>query len=299
MRAQFEKVPLAPGRSWMAFERTWRGGKFDAPWHFHPEGELTLILEGRGRRFVGDHQAAFGPHDLALLNGNLPHFWHSEGAQPQGARAVVIQFRPEFFSPRGLALLPEFSAVGSLLERARRGLHFTTAVARQLTPRLRAIATQRGTEGALALLGVLHELSLVPSAHVLAGHNYAPALDHAGADRLRRVYAYVLAHYREPLPLAQIAQLAGLTREGFSRYFKRTTGVWFSDFLTQLRIDNACRALMETDENIAAIAFAAGFGTLGHFNRQFRATKGCSPSAFRTAHPARGGLEMVGGQRKD
>ena len=34
---------------------------FTAPWHFHPEWELTLIVESRGQRFIGDSIAAFDP----------------------------------------------------------------------------------------------------------------------------------------------------------------------------------------------------------------------------------------------
>jgi hypothetical protein len=59
--------------------------KFDAEWHFHPEWELTWILEGRGRRCVGDFTEPFASGDLVLVGPELPHFWFSEA--PFAARS--------------------------------------------------------------------------------------------------------------------------------------------------------------------------------------------------------------------
>ena len=48
---------------------------FNHPWHFHPELELTLILESEGIRYIGDHTSRFKEGDLVLVGSNLPHLW--------------------------------------------------------------------------------------------------------------------------------------------------------------------------------------------------------------------------------
>lgn len=86
MRACFQKLPVDPGRSFRVLELAL--SRFNAPWHFHPEVELMLIVESRGRRFVGDSVESFVEGDLVLLGPNLPHFWHTEGRElGGGARA--------------------------------------------------------------------------------------------------------------------------------------------------------------------------------------------------------------------
>ena len=45
------------------------------PWHFHPELELTHIVRGSGRRYVGDSVEPFDDDDLCLVGSNTPHCW--------------------------------------------------------------------------------------------------------------------------------------------------------------------------------------------------------------------------------
>ncbi len=51
---------------------------FTAPYHFHPEYELTMILKGEGKRYVGSHMAPYTAGDLVLLGANLPHCWKTD-----------------------------------------------------------------------------------------------------------------------------------------------------------------------------------------------------------------------------
>src|SRR6195256_1469892 len=66
-------------------------------WHYHEEDELHLILQTRGKVFVGDSIGHFEPGHLVLTGPRLPHNWISVDL-PQGGVALrdrVIQFRHE------------------------------------------------------------------------------------------------------------------------------------------------------------------------------------------------------------
>ena len=67
----------------------------------------------------------------------------------------------------------------------------------------------------------------------------------------------------------------------FSQFFRRVMGRTFVDFVNDLRIRQASRALIETDDTITEIAFAAGFNNLSHFHSQFRRLLGTTPRAYR------------------
>ncbi len=74
MKAQLERICYSE-TSFAAFER--EASEFPFYWHYHPEFELTLILDSSGQRFVGDSIADYGPGDLVLLGPDLPHSWRS------------------------------------------------------------------------------------------------------------------------------------------------------------------------------------------------------------------------------
>src|SRR6476620_781024 len=51
---------------------------FDPNWHFHPQYQIFLVLEGTGTKFIGDYIKPFAPGDLVFLGPNLPHLWRSD-----------------------------------------------------------------------------------------------------------------------------------------------------------------------------------------------------------------------------
>ena len=79
-----------------------------------------------------------------------------------------------------------------------------------------------------------------------------------------------------------IARLARQSVSGFSRAFRRHTGMTFVHYVNSLRIELACQHLSQADLTVAEICYEVGFQNLSNFNRQFLALKGMPPSRFRS-----------------
>ena len=123
MKPYFEKISAGPS-SFTAFQRS--DPEFPFYWHYHPEFELTLIVDSHGQRLVGDGIADYGPGDLVLLGPNVPHSWRSgpvKSVTGEVHRAVVVQFREDFLGPRFFEL-QEMEGVARLLRNASNGLAF-------------------------------------------------------------------------------------------------------------------------------------------------------------------------------
>ncbi len=74
MKAQFEAFTPLPESSFRIFG--YEVAEFDAPWHYHPEYELTIILKSCGIRYVGNSMESFEAGDLvSCLVRTLPHCW--------------------------------------------------------------------------------------------------------------------------------------------------------------------------------------------------------------------------------
>ena len=250
-------------------------------WHHHPEFELTLTLNSRGTRFVGDHIGEYDDGDLVLIGPNLPHTWASREKRDASAPhvALVLWFGPEWAAPFG-GIYPELGGVGRLLEHAKGALRFSSSVAEAARPRVEALFSAAPAERLVGLIGLLGQLAEDRHAMPLASIMPLPA---SGTDRSRidRVLDHIHTHYDEPLTIAALADVGALSPSGLQRLFRRHTGATLSAYLMQLRIGLVCALLSGSERPIAHIAGDVGYNSLANFNRQFRTLKEMTPRAYR------------------
>ncbi|NQX63582.1 helix-turn-helix domain-containing protein [Paenibacillus qinlingensis] len=105
--------------------------------------------------------------------------------------------------------------------------------------------------------------------------------DNKNAEVIAKLAAYIHNHYREPLGLQMLADMAYMNSHYVSKLFKEMTGSTFIDYLTDTRFREACRLLKETDRNINDIAEATGFGQKQNLIRTFKKMIGLTPTEYR------------------
>lgn len=67
----------------------------------------------------------------------------------------------------------------------------------------------------------------------------------------------------------------------FCRFFKKATGMSFTQYLNYIKIDNAVRLIrQDTNASVTSVAFACGFGSIRHFNKVFKDLTGYSPKTL-------------------
>jgi AraC-like DNA-binding protein len=247
-------------------------------WHYHPEMELTLFTAGNGQRFVGDHIAAFAPGDLVLLGGMLPHYWHADG------RTAGLSLQWSLPPQHPLMEIPESRPLGDLFQRARGGLRLTGITRERAAESIARLADRRGLVRFVRLLELLAMLAEAPASEAmpLASRSFVPPADATYQEAISRVLRHLVGNFRDEIRLEAVLRIARLSRPTFARQFKRHTGRCLSDFLIELRLQAACRELVDTSRSVLEIALDVGFTQVSFFNRVFRRTHGCSPSQFRS-----------------
>jgi AraC family transcriptional regulator len=110
--------------------------------------------------------------------------------------------------------------------------------------------------------------------------NSAPKGGITGRQR-RIVTDHIDAHLIEPIAVADLAQLVGLSESHFARAFKQTVGVAPHRFVVERRLERGKRMLADTEDSIAQIASLCGFADQAHFARAFSKAYAVSPSALR------------------
>lgn len=98
---------------------------------------------------------------------------------------------------------------------------------------------------------------------------------------LRRVQLYVQANLDRPMRLDDLARRAKLSTYHFARAFKASTGETPRAFIERMRVERAAALLRESDEALAQVALASGFGTQSRMTTVFRKATGMTPARYR------------------
>jgi AraC-like DNA-binding protein len=250
-------------------------------WHFHDEYELHLITETSGKAFIGDWIGPFQPGHLVLCGPRLPHNWISLDVPEGGAagRDRVIQFRHDPLA-RAAEEIPELREVMQLLERSRHGIEFFGLAERALA-HWDAVKGARGLRRFALFCEYLADLAQWTDYRLLSNVQMQGVEGEAGVDQINVIVDRITSNLAEPIVMADIATELGMSESRFSRFFKRSTGNSFTDFVNRVRINSACHLLMQTDHYVTDICYQVGFNNVANFNRRFLEIKGMTPTEFR------------------
>jgi AraC-like DNA-binding protein len=279
MKPLLEDVRRKKGQdSFLAFELN--KNTLDFFWHYHPEYELTLILEGKGKRLIGDHHEFFESGDLVLIGPDLPHTWVSERSAKEKCKAIVIQFSCDFITR--FNGLEELTKIQKLLSNAALGLSFNENDLSFVKELIKNLHTQKNINKITNLLLILDELSTLKQAK-LASTFYQPSKGNINEKRINIICQYIQKHASEGLNIQDAATLIHLSPSAFCKFFKRMTGKTFSDYVNDIRIVNSCSDLLSSEAKVAEIAYKNGFESLTYFNRIFLKKTNMKPSEYRKA----------------
>jgi AraC-like DNA-binding protein len=274
MKAVFEKIDLKDASSILAFE--YAEDYFDAPWHFHPEYELTYIVKSYGTRYVGNHIASYEPHELVLLGPNLPHCWKHDNNQDVKATSIVIQWPEKLMKG-----LPVFQQISNLLKLSQRGVLFKEFPQEAIHAKMQDIVKATEVSKYIKLIGLLDEISQFSEKTMLAGNSYTFDLSNDTNRRIDKVQRFVSKNYHKKIKLQEVADELKMTEQSFSRFFSKTMQRPFFVYLNEFRVNYASRFLLETDLHVKEIGYNCGYESLPFFYQQFKKFKGYSPLSFR------------------
>ncbi|MGE5613773.1 MAG: response regulator transcription factor [Bacillota bacterium] len=101
---------------------------------------------------------------------------------------------------------------------------------------------------------------------------------------IRIAKQYINEHYFEKIVLEDIANMVGLNPVYFSVLFKKETGMNFSNYLINLRMEKAKDLLRSTNDTMVAIADSVGYKDTKYFSQLFAKTVGIKPALYRRLH---------------
>ncbi|WP_247236659.1 AraC family transcriptional regulator [Telluribacter sp. SYSU D00476] len=281
MKPQLLKVPVATECSFSVRQDVVQ--YFYNKWHYHPEIELVYIEEGRGTQFIGNSIQNFEAGDILVIGSNLPHYWRCNQEYFERddlvAKATVVHFQECFWGSTFLKL-PENRRIYHLIEQSKRGIRLNGRVKEKIKYLLKQLLVETGSSRIILLLQILTDIAHSEDLEYLSNVDYPRYFDETDTERINKIYTYSLANFQRKVTLEEIAAVAHMSPNSFCRYFKSRTGKAYFQFLLELRVNNACKLLVEEKLSIAQVCFESGFNQFSGFNRYFKQITGKSPTQY-------------------
>jgi AraC-like DNA-binding protein len=254
-------------------------------WHYHPEFELVLINNGKGKRMVGDNIDRFENGDLVLIGANVPHEWLCDDIyfvppkQFQG-EGMVIQFLKNFLGEIFLEM-PENKKLRKVLEDAAQGCLIKGKTKKRITETIIKMKDMDSQGQLYSLLTIFGLLSNSKEYQLLSSPKFTTNFQAENGGAMKKVIQFIMQNFQEKINMKKLLSIANMSSTAFSNLFKKTYNMTFTEYILKVRIGYACSLLSDNNKSISQISSEAGFENLSNFNRLFKKIKNSTPKDYR------------------
>ncbi|MEW7290060.1 AraC family transcriptional regulator [Aquimarina sp. 2304DJ70-9] len=256
-----------------------KGAIFYDKFHQHEEVQISLIVSGEGSLIVGDTITNYTTDDILVFGSQIPHVLKSA---PSSTRSYMVSiFFTEKSFGKGFFELSEFNDLSNFFNSLSYGVKVISEK-NQLKEQFFMLLKHKNRLDRLMIflqvLKLLSKATIKTISSSITKNNYT---DNEG-KRMANVFQFVMNGFYGDISLQEVSNIANMTPNAFCRYFKQRTNKTFFQFLTEVRIENACQIISkEPDITIAEASYSSGFKNVSNFNRKFKKIKGVTPSKFR------------------
>ncbi|MBS1746776.1 MAG: helix-turn-helix domain-containing protein [Bacteroidetes bacterium] len=253
--------------------------------HRHNEIQLKWIIEGEGTLIAGNSMHHFRSNDIFWIGAKQSHVFKSKDCETaqhlkNGTHSIDIFFNMDaqlasFFS------LPEMSSLKAFVDQHQNGFKVPAGKVSLVTKKILQIKNSDSMEKFLNFIDLLKLFVSFENKEPLSSVHDSIQSNDSESQRIANIYNYVFKNYREQITLEEVAKLAYMTPPAFCRYFKKHTHNTLVGFVNQVRVNEACKQLMENNnDTIACIAYNTGFNSITNFNRVFKSVVKKSPKEY-------------------
>ncbi|WP_341278724.1 AraC family transcriptional regulator [Paenibacillus sp. FSL H8-0537] len=278
MEAFNEQVPYENPLLSIRIFRTQRSTSELIKWHYHKQLELIYIIKGSLKIDIEDDSLDLESGDIVVLGSSQLHRDRNVGKLDY----IVLQFNLEdFFDNSTIPYIRYFSETENPLSRANYIFRENQAIRQQASQAITELlheATHKETGYEIAVSIQIKQLLLLmlrgDSQRILARQD---DFDHI---RLKPVLDYVENNLGERIQVEDMCRIVNMSYYYFVKFFKKTIGLSFTEYVNYRKIKWAERILLTKDLSIADVGERIGMPNMAHFYKTFKKYNDCSPKQF-------------------
>lgn len=243
--------------------------------HTHDFYEITYILEGSIEHELNDVRSKLYAGDIVFTNPSDVHSFFRESGNRCKHRDIII--RPEFFH-----------SVCNFIDE-----EFQKAYDKNLLPKVVRLSSHRIESYEQRIVNAILTSHMNATFHLASVRALCVSLlNNLIEEEIKHDDNYYPVWFRELLArfhmndllregLDVILEPFHFSRSYMCRSFHKYLNCTMTDYLNEIRLQQATYQLQYTDETVLSICHDVGFSSVSYFNNLFKKKHGMSPSAFR------------------
>lgn len=253
------------------------------PWHWHPEIELTLVMEGDISYQVNENLYQLRAGEGLFCNTNVLHTGH--GLESEDCSYLSITFHPRLLYGYSSSVMQNKYMQHILKNPSLSSIHFSPEAEWQkrvleMMEAIRQIWALRPASMELQIQILLLQIWQQIYEHV--EQEDTPENENGrDTERIRQIMEYIQMHYSEKITLQDLAEQIHLCRSESCRLFKRYMNQSMFDYLLDYRIGRSLKLLRQSELDVTQISGQVGFANPGYYSRIFKRKMGCTPLEYR------------------
>ena len=245
--------------------------------HFHPYYEIYYLYSGKRRFFVNDTLYTLGRGDILLINKNVLH--RTTYISDETHERFALNFSDKYLEP-----FMDKSVKQQILDCFEQPLLSIQLNRRDYIEDLfqKIINESNHLDEFSSRLMENYFQELIIFLIRYQKSNVASIMPASLTDEIiQNTAKYIRQNYTQNITLDLAASHANMSATYFSKKFKTVTGFGFKEYLCNIRLTEASKRLLETNDSITTIALECGFSDSNYFGDVFKKLKGISPLQYR------------------
>jgi AraC-like DNA-binding protein len=237
---------------------------------------LVVMAQGGKRLLLGDRIVEYRAGQCLVVTAELPVTGHFVDASPRTpALGMGLVLRPDAIAPLLLELPAQrwsrTTAEALAITTGDAGPDLLDAVVRLL--RLLDHPADAPVLAPLVEREILWRLLTGPHGPVVRQIGMADS----NLSHVNRAIRWIRGNYAEPLRIADLARLAGMSPSAFHRHFRDVTAMSPLRFQKRIRLQEARALLVARPDDVAGVGHLVGYESPSQFSREYRRLFGAPP----------------------
>jgi AraC-like DNA-binding protein len=262
--------------------KIWRAIRHDRKyngWHYHPECELLLVQRGRLDIDIAGETFEMSDGDVVIL-GSMQ--LHSDRIHDDLLDYIVLQFDLQtFFDQSTIPYLQYFNETKTPLSALNYIFRENPAARAEMADCIRQLheeAQRKAIGYELAVNMLIKKMLLILIRNDVQG--LLASQDRMEKIRLKPVLDYVDANIDGRIAVDDACRLANMSYYYFVKFFKKSMGMSFTEYVNFRKIKRAEQLLLTRDLSVSEVGDMIGMANMAHFYKMFKRFNGDSPKAF-------------------